>query len=187
MTHLFSRDCEGVAGLDRRRIRLTDWLDWTDEQIAVWQRVAIAVMTDDLTTMELLADEGFDFDQRGPGWTGAIYVARTVYRDDPGHSLLEFALEHGDDPRTVTFLLEHGISPNDSYWSEMTPLGHAVEMEAQSHLNEGNPMDCRIVAPLLEAGADPLLLPENGRTALDIARSYSHHAAVQLMERHLPS
>ncbi|MDH3250368.1 MAG: hypothetical protein OEQ47_15465 [Acidimicrobiia bacterium] len=45
-----------MAGLELEADPVTDWLDLTDERIARWQRAAIAVRTDDLITLEKLAD-----------------------------------------------------------------------------------------------------------------------------------
>jgi len=171
---------------------MTHWHEWTDEQIATWQQALTAVEEGDLTTLGELADQGFDFNQRGPNWTGAPYVARTVYRDDPPVSLIQVTIdqvEFVDDPaeierqpQTLRFLLEHGASPNDSYLVRLTPLGHAVQMECEVHSTDGVLMDGRLVRPLLEAGADPLLPADNGQTALDHARRTKHESAVRLME-----
>lgn len=162
---------------------MAEWHEWTDEEIATWQQALIAVRSGDLETLTQLADQRFDFTKRGPGWTGAIYVARTVYRDDPPVSLLEMVIEHGEDPQIVTFLLRQGIDPNESYWHDMTPLGHAVDTECQAFLQGGIPMDCRFIRPLLEAGADPTLSAADGEAAIEIARSYQYDEAVSLMER----
>lgn len=173
---------------------MTHWHEWTDEQIATWQRALTAVDEGDLTTLGELADQGFDFNQRGPNWTGAPYVARTVYRDDPPVSLIQVTIdqvEFVDDPfeierqpQTLRFLLEHGASSNDSYLVHLTPLGHAVQMECEVHSTDGVLMDCRLVRPLLEAGADPLLPADNGQTALGHARRIKHESAVRLMEEY---
>ncbi len=99
---------------------------------------------------------------------------------DPSDLSLYQAIEN-DDPATLRRLLSSGTRPVyvDPGWS---PLHHAVDAESDFRRQAGSPLDLRLIAPLIEAGADINALTQwAGRpqqTPLDFATDYQNDAAI---------
>ena len=103
-----------------------------------------------------------------------------------GRTALEVAIEC-DDVAALRQLLIAGANVKAARPDGWTPLHMAVDFEGDCALQNGLPMDCRHIQPLLDAEADPNAVWIGGqppeRTPLDMARSYGHSAAVGAMER----
>jgi uncharacterized protein len=94
-------------------------------------------------------------------------VADTPMRNQALHA----ALALGREQETVRMLLEHGADPNVPQMGGFRPLHQAA---AAGRLD--------LVQQLLEAGADPALLCDRGKSAADYARERSHPSVVGLLE-----
>lgn len=94
----------------------------------------------------------------------------------PAHQAVE-----SSDHATLTRLLDEGADVNE-VCSRMTLLMHAIELEADSATQSGQPVDSALTAILLAYGADPLLAL-NGETAYDWASFFNHDMAIRLLDR----
>ncbi|MGW0673251.1 ankyrin repeat domain-containing protein [Streptomyces sp. NPDC002746] len=90
------------------------------------------------------------------------------------------------DYEALTVLLDAGTDPNEVCFGH-TLLTHAVEVEGDSHLQSGHPLNTAATAILLAYGADPRLTAEDGRTPLQVAQDYDHVLAERLLQRLLPA
>ncbi|MFJ6252683.1 MULTISPECIES: ankyrin repeat domain-containing protein [unclassified Streptomyces] len=94
-----------------------------------------------------------------------------------------FAVEH-EDAETLARLLARGADP-DEVFSNMTLLTHAIDTEGDGALQSGQPLTVHTTAVLLAFGADPELADPDGHTPLDLATSYDHDLAIQLLRDHI--
>lgn len=94
----------------------------------------------------------------------------------PAHQAVE-----SSDHATLTRLLDEGADVNE-VCCRMTLLMHAIDLEADSATQSGQPVDSALTAILLAYGADPAL-SLNGETAYDMARFYHHDMAIRLLDR----
>ncbi|MFI9113271.1 ankyrin repeat domain-containing protein [Streptomyces venezuelae] len=94
----------------------------------------------------------------------------------PAHQAVESS-EHA----TLTRLLDEGADVNEVCCG-MTLLMHAIELEGDSALQSGQPIDSALTAILLAYGADTAA-EIDGRTAHEFARLYDHGMAIRLLER----
>ncbi|MFJ1869470.1 ankyrin repeat domain-containing protein [Streptomyces sp. NPDC088097] len=86
------------------------------------------------------------------------------------------------DHATLTRLLEEGADV-DEVCCGMTLLEHAIDLEGDSALQSGEPIDSRLTVILLAYGADPRPQPTGRRSAVDLAESYGHDIAYRLITR----
>ncbi|MFF7436977.1 ankyrin repeat domain-containing protein [Streptomyces sp. NPDC008122] len=93
------------------------------------------------------------------------------------------AVEH-EDAETLARLLANGADP-DEVFSNMTLLTHAIDTEGDGALQSGQPLTVHTTAVLLAFGADPELADPDGHTPLELATSYDHDLAVQLLRTHI--
>jgi ankyrin repeat protein len=94
-------------------------------------------------------------------------IADTPMRNQALHAALALARE----PDTVRMLLQHGADPNSPQMGGFRPLHQAA---AAGRLD--------LVRQLLDAGGDPALLCDRGKSAADYARERSHPSVVGLLE-----
>ncbi|GGY83138.1 ankyrin repeat domain-containing protein [Streptomyces omiyaensis] len=94
-----------------------------------------------------------------------------------------YAVEH-EDAETLARLLARGADP-DEVFSNMTLLTHAIDTEGDGALQSGQPLTVHTTAVLLAFGADPELADPDGHTPLEVATSYDHDPAVQLLRTHI--
>jgi hypothetical protein len=101
-----------------------------------------------------------------------------VDQSDP----LWLAIEH-DRPDELRDLLVAGRRPEYDAGDGWSPLHHAVDVEGDGHSQAGAPLDLRLVAPLLAAGAEVNVIYVDERrrssTPIDLAREYQHDPAVE--------
>ena len=64
----------------------------------------------------------------------------------------------------------------------LTLLQHAIDVEVDGHTQTGHPLHVDVTAYLLARGADPLLTPGGGASALQMAQVSGHWLAVSLIE-----
>jgi ankyrin repeat protein len=83
----------------------------------------------------------------------------------------------------LTRLLDTGTDPNET-WCNMTLLVHAIDVEADSSAQTGEPLDAACTAVLLAYGADPESGP-NGQIPRLYAFHNGHGLAVRLIEAHI--
>lgn len=95
----------------------------------------------------------------------------------PAHQAVESS-EHA----TLTRLLDEGADVNEVCCG-MTLLMHAIELEGDSALQSGQPIDSALTAIVLAYGADPAATLDGGRSAYETARLYNHEMAVRLLDR----
>ena len=109
---------------------------------------------------------------------------------------LEDAIEN-DEPDAVRRLLAEGAPLRYNVerhsrrgWAEQgwTPLHHAIDVEGDARNQRGIPCDMRLIAPVLEAGADVNAVWIRGsssgpRTPLDMALDYEHDRAIAELSR----
>ncbi|MFD7321481.1 ankyrin repeat domain-containing protein [Streptomyces sp. NPDC059875] len=98
----------------------------------------------------------------------------------PAHQAVE-----SSDHAMLTRLLDEGADANEVCCA-MTLLEHAIELEGDSALQSGQPIDGALTAILLAYGADPTLTVD-GKTAYDMARFYNHDMAIRLLDPSPPS
>ncbi|MFK0237758.1 ankyrin repeat domain-containing protein [Streptomyces vinaceus] len=91
------------------------------------------------------------------------------------------AVESGDHAE-LTRLLDEGADVNEVCWG-MTLLEHAIDLEGDSALQSGTPIDSRLTAILLAYGADPRPQPPGRMSAMDLADFYGHDIAYRLIDR----
>ncbi|MET9954493.1 ankyrin repeat domain-containing protein [Streptomyces sp. NPDC006339] len=94
----------------------------------------------------------------------------------PAHQAVE-----SSEPATLTRLLDEGADV-DEVCCGMTLLMHAIDLEGDSALQSGKPIDSALTAIVLAYGADPAT-EIDGRTAHDLARYYDHGMAIRLLDR----
>ncbi|MEU9699429.1 ankyrin repeat domain-containing protein [Streptomyces sp. NPDC047981] len=94
----------------------------------------------------------------------------------PAHQAVEVS-----DHAALTRLLDEGGDVNDVYCG-MTLLMHAIDLEGDSALQSGEPIDSALTAILLAYGADPSMTVD-GRSAYDVAKGYGHSMAIRLLDR----
>ncbi|MGM9383143.1 ankyrin repeat domain-containing protein [Streptomyces antibioticus] len=104
-----------------------------------------------------------------------------VERWTPVHQAVEMG-----EYETLTALLDAGADPNEMRFG-FTLLTHAIELEGDSHLQSGHPLNTAATAILLAYGADPRLPAADGETPLQVAHRYDHEPARRLLERFLSS
>ncbi|MFH7598611.1 hypothetical protein WDV06_26485 [Streptomyces racemochromogenes] len=97
----------------------------------------------------------------------------------PAHQAVE-----SSDHATLTRLLDGGADVNEVCCGQ-TLLMHAIDLEGDSALQSGQPIDSALTAILLAYGADPGLVLR-GRTARDLAHTYNHDMAIRLLDRFHP-
>lgn len=68
----------------------------------------------------------------------------------------------------------------------MTLLEHAIDLEGDSALQSGTPIDSRLTVILLAYGADPSPQPPGRMSAVDLADYYGHDIAYRLIGRITP-
>ncbi|MFJ1975235.1 ankyrin repeat domain-containing protein [Streptomyces sp. NPDC087903] len=95
------------------------------------------------------------------------------------------AVEMGDFEALAVFM-DAGADPNEMCFG-LTLLTHAIDLEGDSHLQSGHPLNTAATAILLAYGADPRLPTADGETPLQVAHSYGHEPAQRLLERFLSS
>ncbi|WP_256341790.1 ankyrin repeat domain-containing protein [Streptomyces sp. TLI_105] len=95
----------------------------------------------------------------------------------PAHQAVE-----SSDHATLTRLLDEGADVNEVCFG-MTLLTHAIELEGDSALQSGQPIDSALTAIVLAYGADPTATPDGGRSAYEMARFYDHDMAIRLLDR----
>ena len=92
-----------------------------------------------------------------------------------------------DKPTKLRRLLASGLAPTYHLTDGWSPLHHAIDCESDSHNQVGEPLDLRLIAPLLAAGADVHARWEpSGRAAktpLDIAVGFNNRAAIDAIEK----
>ncbi|MFD8421015.1 ankyrin repeat domain-containing protein [Streptomyces sp. NPDC059466] len=108
-------------------------------------------------------------------WTAEIGKWTPVHR----------AVEVGDY-EALTVLLDAGADPDEMCFG-LTLLTHAIDVEGDSHLQSGHPLNTAATAILLAYGADPRLPTEDGRPPLQVAQDYDHVLAERLLQRLLTS
>ncbi|MCC8452870.1 MULTISPECIES: ankyrin repeat domain-containing protein [Streptomyces] len=81
-------------------------------------------------------------------------------------------------------LLDAGADPNEVCCG-MTLLGHAVDYEADSAIQNGEQMGVGLIALLLAYGASPRVDEAYDKSALRMAAEYGHDMAYRLLERSL--
>ncbi|MFJ7206698.1 ankyrin repeat domain-containing protein [Streptomyces sp. NPDC098789] len=97
----------------------------------------------------------------------------------PAHQAVE-----SSDHAVLTRLLHEGADVNEVCCG-MTLLMHAIDLEGDSAVQSGRPIDSALTAVLLAYGADPSVAI-NGETALDWAHEYGHDMAVRLLNKFAP-
>ncbi|MFG2623174.1 ankyrin repeat domain-containing protein [Streptomyces sp. NPDC048507] len=99
----------------------------------------------------------------------------------PAHQAVE-----SSDFAELTRLLDEGADVNE-VCEGMTLLEHAIDLEGDSALQSGTPIDSRLTAILLAYGADPRPQPPGQMSAMDLADSYGHDIAYRLIDRTTPT
>lgn len=95
----------------------------------------------------------------------------------PAHQAVESS-EHAELIR----LLDEGADVNEVCCG-MTLLEHAIDLEGDSALQSGTPIDSRLTVILLAYGADPRPQPPGALCAVDLADHYGHDIAYRLISR----
>ncbi|MFG3347951.1 ankyrin repeat domain-containing protein [Streptomyces sp. NPDC048018] len=89
---------------------------------------------------------------------------------------------HSGDHAALTRPLEEGADVNEVCFG-MTLLTHAIELEGDSALRSGQPIDSALTATVLAYGADPTATPDGGSSAYEMARFYDHDMAIRVLDR----
>ncbi|MFI5763964.1 ankyrin repeat domain-containing protein [Streptomyces sp. NPDC051563] len=95
----------------------------------------------------------------------------------PAHQAVE-----SSDHATLIRLLDEGADV-DEVCCGMTLLEHAIDLEGDSALQSGTPVDSRLTVILLAYGADPRPQPPGTMSAMDLADYYGHDIAYRLIDR----
>ncbi|MFE5912649.1 ankyrin repeat domain-containing protein [Streptomyces wedmorensis] len=95
----------------------------------------------------------------------------------PAHQAVE-----SSDHATLTRLLDEGADVNE-VCCEMTLLTHAIELEGDSALQSGQPIDSALTAIVLAYGADPVATVEGHQSPYELAQFYDHGMATRLLDR----
>ncbi|WP_351237513.1 ankyrin repeat domain-containing protein [Streptomyces sp. NPDC002133] len=95
----------------------------------------------------------------------------------PAHQAVE-----SSDHATLTRLLDEGADVNEVCCG-MTLLMHTIELEGDSALQSGQPIDSALTAIVLAYGADPATTLDGRKTAYELARFYNHDMAIRLLDR----
>lgn len=95
----------------------------------------------------------------------------------PAHQAVE-----SSDHATLVRLLDEGVDVNEVCCG-MTLLEHAIDLEGDSALQSGTPIDSRLTVILLAYGADPRPQPPGTMSAMDLADYYGHDIAFRLIDR----
>ncbi|MFG2896571.1 ankyrin repeat domain-containing protein [Streptomyces zaomyceticus] len=95
----------------------------------------------------------------------------------PAHQAVE-----SSDHATLTRLLDEGADVNE-VCGGMTLLMHSIELEGDSALQSGRPIDSALTAIVLAYGADPAATLEGRPDAYDLAEKYDHDMAIRLLDR----
>ncbi|MFD8990338.1 ankyrin repeat domain-containing protein [Streptomyces goshikiensis] len=95
----------------------------------------------------------------------------------PTHQAVE-----SSDHAELTRLLDGGADVNEVCCG-MTLLEHAIDVEGDSALQSGTPIDSRLTVILLAYGADPRPQPPGRMSAADLADHYGHDIAYRLLDR----
>lgn len=100
-----------------------------------------------------------------------------IYDDPctPAHKAVELG-----NYEELTRLLHAGGDPNEVCCG-MTLLVHAIDLEGDSSLQSGNPVNGVATAIILAFGANPELIAPIGYTPLQVADSYGHEMARSLI------
>lgn len=104
-----------------------------------------------------------------------------IERWTPVHQAVEMS-----EYETLAALLDAGADPNEMCFGH-TLLTHAIELEGDSHLQSGHPLNTATTAIVLAYGADPRLPAKDGETPLHTAQLYNHEPAERLLQRFLKS
>ncbi|MFD7630488.1 ankyrin repeat domain-containing protein [Streptomyces sp. NPDC059851] len=99
----------------------------------------------------------------------------------PAHQAVE-----SSDHAELTRLLDEGADVNEVCCG-MTLLEHAIDLEGDSALQAGTPIDSRLTVILLAYGANPRPQPPGGMSAMDLADYYGHDIAYRLIDRIPPA
>ncbi len=97
-------------------------------------------------------------------------------------TLLHLAVEHRAS-EVVRVLLAAGLDVNVALVGMGTPLHHAVDVAIDGAHQTGEPLDTRDIELLLELGADPRAVDDNGREAIEVARVYQCDEVMALLHR----
>ncbi|MFG2985571.1 ankyrin repeat domain-containing protein [Streptomyces sp. NPDC048258] len=95
----------------------------------------------------------------------------------PAHQAVE-----SSDYAELTRLLDEGADVNEVCCG-MTLLEHAIDLEGDSALQSGTPIDSRLTVILLAYGAAPRPHPPGRMSAVDLADYYGHDIAYRLIDR----
>ncbi|MFI9105415.1 ankyrin repeat domain-containing protein [Streptomyces fildesensis] len=94
----------------------------------------------------------------------------------PAHQAVEMG-----DVEALARLLDAGADPDEAQ-EGLTLLVHAINLEADSSAQSGDPLTVHMTAVLLAYGADPELPDSEGLTPLAFAEDYGHDLAVRLLQ-----
>lgn len=97
---------------------------------------------------------------------------------------LHCAIEQRNE-RLVRLLANHGADVNLPTDLGMTPLHHAVDIEADSAWQRGESPNTVLTSLLLELGADPNRKDSENKTPLDVANEYDHLLASELLRQRM--
>jgi len=86
-----------------------------------------------------------------------------------------------EDAEALARLLAAGADP-DEVFGKTTLLTHAIDVEGDGSVQNGQPLTVHTTAVLLAFGADPELADPGGRTPMDMADHYSHDLAKKLLQ-----
>ncbi|NVJ10777.1 ankyrin repeat domain-containing protein [Myxococcus sp. AM001] len=78
----------------------------------------------------------------------------------------------------IPMLIASGANVNLPDANGMTPLHHAIDIEADGASQRGERPSAHLTRLLLAHGAQPDACDRNGRTPLDLARNYQHGDAI---------
>ncbi|WP_082282748.1 ankyrin repeat domain-containing protein [Myxococcus hansupus] len=82
----------------------------------------------------------------------------------------------------IPMLIASGADVNLPDANGMTPLHHAIDIEADGAYQRGERPSAYVTRLLLAHGAQPNTCDRNGRTPLDLARDYQHEDAIAALE-----
>ncbi|MET7621902.1 ankyrin repeat domain-containing protein [Streptomyces sp. NPDC005408] len=99
----------------------------------------------------------------------------------PAHQAVE-----SSNYEELTRLLDGGVDPEEVCCGQ-TLLVHAIELEGDSSLQSGEPLNSALTAILLAYGADPTKKAPGGRDPMGMAANYDHVMAERLLRRAIRS